>query len=162
MKKTLLFLFFLFQYSLIFSQTQWQPHPSRKVPEIEDCTIGDIAVARALPQPHIRYCPASAMALNNMFPGAGHFYYVHEYGHIFNGESEVDADLFAARQLANLSRGYYFINAMLSHLYNRSAMGEGYHPRYGTPAQRAERIRTGALAANNKLRLDAQSLLIYE
>ena len=162
MKKILNLLVLFGLFSKSSAQTQWQPSTYQKVPEIIDCTIGDIAVSRAFPQPHIRYCPANAVALNSMFPGAGHFYYVHEYGHILNGASEEIADLFAAQELATISGAFFYINAMLSHLYFRSSSGEGRAPGYGTPAERAERIRNGALNANSKLKLNPQSLLLYE
>ena len=151
-------------YSFVFatSQTQWQPPPSLRVPEIPDCSIGDIAVARAMPQPHIRFCPANAASINSMHPGAGHFYYVHEYGHIFGGPSEEQADAFAASELARLRGGIFFLNAMLSHLYYRAQMGEPGRPGYGTPSSRAARIRYAALQANNRLNVDEQTLLLYE
>jgi hypothetical protein len=70
MKLLLYLLIFCFSSLTIYAQTQWQPAPYQRVPEIADCSIGDIAVARLLPQPHIRYCPANAVATNNMFPGS--------------------------------------------------------------------------------------------
>jgi hypothetical protein len=163
MKKPLILFIFLFLFAFtVFSQMQWQPSPTVRVPEIADCTIGDIAVARISPQPHIRFCPDNAAAINAMFPGAGHFYYVHEYGHIVRGPSEASADNFAAQELARLPQGYVYINAMLSHLYYRSQKGEPSVPGYGTPAQRAARIASGALNGNSALKQDSQTLLLYE
>jgi hypothetical protein len=144
---------------LLNAQVQWAPNQYQRVPEVVDCTIGDIAVARSQPTPHIRYCPQAANQLNQLFPGAGHFYYVHEYGHILLSANEADADNFAATQLALLPGSYYFINAMVSHLYFRSRNGEPAVPGYGTPLERANRILQAALNANSKLSINSSGLL---
>jgi hypothetical protein len=122
---------------------QWQPQGNlANVPVIPDCnaTAGDIAVARA--PGVIYYCPTSADRINQLDPGAGHFYYVHEYGHIaLNSIDEPSADCWAVQQLLHAPNGATFIRAMLSHLARRAAAGEPSYPRYGTPAERATRIR---------------------
>jgi hypothetical protein len=41
-------------------------------------------------------------------------------------------------------------------------MGEPGRAGYGVPAERAARIRNGALNANKNLKLNPQTLLIYE
>jgi hypothetical protein len=143
------------------SQTMWQPSPQQQVPQIIDCSIGDVAAARFLPSPHIRYCPAAANALNQQFPGAGHFYFVHEYGHILRGSSEVEADNFATEELAVLNGGYYYINAVLRQLYYRDRMGDPGRPGYGTPLERAERIRNWAISANSSLQINSETGLLY-
>lgn len=159
--KSLIIIILLTNCLVLNAQIQWSPSPAQRVPEIADCSIGDIAVARAQPYPHIRYCPQAAAEVNSMFPGAGHFYYVHEYGHILVSSNEAEADRFAATQLALLPGSYYFINAMVSHLYYRARNGEIGRPGYGTPLERATRILDAALTANSNLAINTSGLL-YE
>ncbi len=160
--KTFILIIVFLKCGSLNAQVQWAPNQSQKVPEVIDCSIGDIAVARAQPYPHIRFCPQAAAEINSMFPGAGHFYYVHEYGHILVSPSEVAADQFAATQLAQLPGSYYYINAMVSHLYYRAQNGEGPHPGYGTPLERANRILAAAISANPNLAINSSTGLLYE
>ncbi len=157
--KYLILTIVLFKSIFLNGQVQWVPSQSQKVPEIVDCTIGDIAVARAQPIPHIRFCPQAAANTNRMFPGAGHFYYVHEYGHILVSSDEAEADRFAATQLALLRGSYYFINAMVSQLYYRGRNGDAGRPGYGTPLERANRILLAATQANPNLEISSSGLL---
>ncbi|MEA2325523.1 MAG: O-acetyl-ADP-ribose deacetylase [Thermoanaerobaculia bacterium] len=119
---------------------QWTPRGAlAKVPVVENCnaTGGDIAVAR--PGPMIIYCQARADQLNAQFPGAGHFYYVHEFGHVaLNTADEARADCWAAQQLRNVQNGRQVLDAALRHFVSRQ--NEPVHPRYGPMLQRAQRI----------------------
>ena len=131
---------------------QWAPSGNlRSVQVIPDCTRtgGDIAVARPGPPPVIFFCPQAAAATTSMHPGAEHFYYVHEFGHIAipNG-SEPDADCWAARQLASAPNGELYLRAAIGHFQSR---GAEYHPAYGTALERAQRIqRCAGMAAENR------------
>jgi hypothetical protein len=72
---------------------QWSPTgPLTNVPLVPNCqqTGGDIAVAGP---GVIFWCPLKAQQINSTVPDAGHFYFVHEYGHIALGtSSEPSAD----------------------------------------------------------------------
>lgn len=124
-------------------QAQWQPTgPLASIPVIPNCTMtgGDIAIAS--PQGVIFYCPMAADRINALDPGAGHFYYVHEYGHFaLNTMDEGAVDCWAAQQLKSVPNGQQVISAMINHLLRRQAAFEPPHPRYGSPGERAERIR---------------------
>lgn len=117
----------------------WRPTGAlARIPVIENCAVtgGDIAVAR--PDPAIYYCQRAANALNQRWPDVGHFYYVHEFGHHVVGSSEAEADCWAARELARLPDGQRYLQAAIRHFSDR---GSEFHPRYGTAADRANRIR---------------------
>ena len=78
-------------------------------------------------------------------PGAEHFYFVHEFGHIaLQTSDEAAADCWAAGQLANAPRGERYLRAAIEHFRRRP---DQQSRRYGTPAERAERIRSCAEAA---------------
>ena len=111
------------------------------VPVIRDCTEtgGDVAVSRLDP-PTVYLCPHVVALVRKKDPGAEHFYFVHEFGHIaLNTSDEAAADCWAARELAQARNGSRYLAAAIAHFRQRPA---DYSPRYGTPNQRAERIRT--------------------
>lgn len=131
------------------SLAQWAPPPpyDQLIRLVEDPTGsrtgGDIAIAiHDGLQPTIIYFPAAASRLNATFPGAGHFYFVHEYGHHILGSSdERMVDCWAASQLADAPNGQQYLQAAIAHF---EARGMEYHPRYGTMIERAARIRNCA------------------
>ena len=113
------------------------------VPVIRDCTEtgGDVAVSRLDP-PTVYLCPHVVALVRKKDPGAEHFYFVHEFGHIaLNTSDEAAADCWAARELAQARNGSRYLAAAIAHFRQRPA---DYSPRYGTPNQRAERIRSCA------------------
>jgi hypothetical protein len=119
---------------------QWAPSGAlAQVPVVENCaaTGGDIAVVR--PGPTIIYCQAAADQLNAQWPGAGHFYYVHEFGHIaLQTLDEARADCWAAQQLRSTPNGRQTLDAAIRHFVARQ--NEPIHPRYGPMLQRAQRV----------------------
>lgn len=119
---------------------QWTPSGYlANVPVRENCgmTGGDIAVAR--PGPVIWYCQAAANQINARYPGAGHFYYVHEFGHIaLKTADEARADCWAAEQLSHVSNGDYYLRAAVRHFIDRQY--EPVNPRYGPMLARANRV----------------------
>ncbi len=123
---------------------QWTPSGSlTQVPVVENCaaTGGDIAVAR--PGPVIFYCQSVADQLNAKWPGAGHFYYVHEFGHVaLNTADEPQADCWAAHELRNAPNGVQTLEAAIRHFIARQ--NEPVNPRYGPMLQRAERVASCA------------------
>jgi len=141
MLRSILFFSIAIKALLSVGFAQWEPSGIlRSIPVQENCraTGGDIAVALNIGSPVIYFCQATANALNNQHPGAGHFYYVHEFGHHALATSdERRVDCWAARELADAPNGDFYISAMLDHLQSR---GGEYHPRYGTMIERAERI----------------------
>lgn len=109
---------------------QWVPTGNlASIPVYADCrmTGGDIAVAT----PNgIFYCPEVVAKLEYYYPGVGHFYYVHEFGHYVMGSDELATDCWAAKQLA----GTCYIPVAIKHFSDR---GDEYHPRYGKMKDRA-------------------------
>ena len=128
------------------AQAQWRPTgPLAAVPVIRECdeTGGDIAVSRLDP-PTIYICPRVVELVRKSDPGAEHFYLVHEYGHIaLLTSDEAAADCWAARELAKAANGERYLAATIRHFRRR---GEDPSRRYGTPLERAERIRSCAEA----------------
>ncbi len=116
----------------------WRPTGMlASVPVVANCdaTRGDIAIAT--PQ-GIFYCPVVAARSNAIWPGVGHFYFVHEFGHIaLSTSDERAADRFAAQQLALVPGGDAFLRQAMRHFLQR---GVEFHPRYGTMRSRAENI----------------------
>ena len=125
---------------------QWKPRGAlAAVPVIRECdeTGGDIAVTRLDP-PTIYVCRRVVELLRKADPGAEHFYLVHEYGHIaLLTSDEAAADCWAARELARAPNGERYLAAAIRHFRRR---GEDPSRRYGTPLERAERIRSCAEA----------------
>jgi hypothetical protein len=128
-------------------QAQWVPSgPLASVLVVRDCTQtgGDVAVSRLDP-PTVYLCPQVVRLVRQKDPGAEHFYFVHEFGHIaMQTSDEAAADCWAAGELANAPHGERYLRAAIEHFRRRA---EQQSRRYGTPAERAERIRSCADAA---------------
>jgi hypothetical protein len=123
---------------------QWVPTGTlAAVPVVQDCneTGGDVAVSRLDP-PTIYICQAVVKLIRRKNPGAEHFYFVHEFGHVAQGTSdEAAADCWAAKELAKTPNGSRYLAAAIEHFRQRP---NEYSPRYGSPNERAERIRSCA------------------
>ena len=126
------------------AEAQWRPRGAlAAVPVIRECdeTGGDIAVTRLEP-PTIYLCPRVVELARKADPGVEHFFLVHEYGHVvLQSGDEAAADCWAARELAKAPNGERYLAAAIRHLRRR---GEDASRRYGTPVERAERIRACA------------------
>ena len=126
------------------AEAQWKPRgPLAAVPVVRDCdeTGGDIAVTRLEP-PTIYVCPRVVELARKSDPGVEHFYLVHEYGHVaLQTSDEIAVDCWAARELAKAPNGERYLAAAIRHFRRR---GEDPSRRYGTPTERAERIRACA------------------
>jgi hypothetical protein len=120
---------------------QWVPSgPLAAVPVVRDCdeTGGDVAVSRLDP-PTVYLCPQIVRLVRRDDPGAEHFYFVHEFGHIAMATSdEAAADCWAAKELADAPHGSRYLRAAIAHFRRRAPEPSR---RYGTPQERAERIR---------------------
>jgi hypothetical protein len=125
-------------------RAQWTPTgPLASVLVVRDCneTGGDVAVSRLDP-PTVYLCENVVRLIRRKDPGAEHFYFVHEFGHIALATSdEAAADCWAARELANAPHGGRYLRAAIDHFRRRP---DEYSRRYGTPNERAERIRSCA------------------
>ena len=123
---------------------QWVPRgPLAAVPVVQDCTqtAGDVAVSRLDP-PTVYLCQTVVRLVRQKDPGAEHFYFVHEFGHIaLQTSDEAAADCWAAGELANAPHGDRYLRAAIEHFRRRPDQPSR---RYGTPAERAERIRSCA------------------
>ena len=126
---------------------QWVPSgPLASVLVVQDCTQtgGDVAVSRLDP-PTVYLCQTVVRLVRQKDPGAEHFYFVHEFGHIaLQTSDESAADCWAAGELANAPHGERYLRAAIEHFRRRP---DPQSRRYGTPAERAERIRSCAEAA---------------
>jgi hypothetical protein len=126
------------------AHAQWVPTGSlAAVPVIRDCneTGGDVAVSRLDP-PTVYLCPTVVRLIRKTHPGAEHFYFVHEFGHLAQGTSdEAAADCWAAKELVKAPNGSRYLMAAIEHFRQRPTE---YSARYGTPQGRAERIRSCA------------------
>ncbi|MCE9658183.1 MAG: hypothetical protein K8R60_06450 [Burkholderiales bacterium] len=126
------------------AHAQWRPTGAlAAVPVIRECdeTGGDIAVSRLDP-PTIYVCPRVVELARKSDPGVEHFYLVHEYGHIALATAdEAAADCWAARELAKAPNGERYLSAAIRHFRRR---GDEASRRYGTPVERAERLRSCA------------------
>ncbi len=129
------------------AQAQWVPSgPLASVRVVQDCTqtAGDVAVSRLEP-PTVYLCPTVVRLVRQKDPGAEHFYFVHEFGHIaMQTSDEAAADCWAAGELANAPHGERYLRAAIEHFRRRP---DQQSRRYGTPAERAERIRSCAQEA---------------
>jgi len=123
------------------AHAQWVPTGAlAAVPVVKDCheTGGDVAVSRRNP-PAVYLCPIVIALIRKKNPGAEHFYFVHEFGHIAQDTpDEAAADCWAAKELAKAPHGGRYLRAVIELLRQRP---DEYSPRYGTPNERAERIR---------------------
>jgi len=126
------------------AQAQWVPSgPLAAVRVVEDCTQtgGDVAVSRLDP-PTVYLCRTVVRLVRQKDPGAEHFYFVHEFGHIaLQTSDEAAADCWAAAELARAPHGEHYLRAAIDHFRRRP---DQQSRRYGTPAERAERIRACA------------------
>jgi len=129
------------------ARAQWVPSgPLAAVLVVQDCTQtgGDVAVSRLDP-PTVYLCQTVVRLVRQKDPGAEHFYFVHEFGHIaLQTSDEAAADCWAAGELANAPHGERYLRAAIEHFRRRP---DQQSRRYGTPAERAERIRSCAQAA---------------
>ncbi len=132
---------------VVSAQAQWVPSgPLAAVLGVRDCTqtAGDVAVSRLDP-PAVYLCPHVVRLVRQKDPGAEHFYFVHEFGHIALATSdEAAADCWAARELAGALHGERYLRAAIDHFRRRPDQASR---RYGTPNERAERIRSCAVEA---------------
>ena len=123
---------------------QWVPTgPLAGVLVVQDCTqtAGDVAVSRLDP-PTVYLCPTVVRLVRQKDPGAEHFYFVHEFGHIaLQTSDEAAADCWAAHELAAAPHGERYLRAAIEHFRRRPDQPSR---RYGTPKERAERIRSCA------------------
>ncbi|MEO5844309.1 MAG: hypothetical protein ABIQ33_05660 [Caldimonas sp.] len=126
------------------ARAQWVPSgPLASVLVVRDCTQtgGDVAVSRLDP-PTVYLCQRVVRLVRQKDPGAEHFYFVHEFGHIALATSdEAVADCWAARELAGAPHGEHYLRAAIEHFRRRPDQASRL---YGTPDQRAERIRSCA------------------
>ncbi|HEY2558175.1 MAG TPA: hypothetical protein VGI48_00520 [Caldimonas sp.] len=120
---------------------QWRPTgPLASVLVVDDCneTGGDVMVSRLDP-PTIYVCPTVVRLVRKDHPGAEHFFLVHEFGHIaLQTSDEAAADCWAAHELVGVRHGRRSLDAAIA-LFR--ARGEDDSRRYGSPRERAERIR---------------------
>ena len=120
---------------------QWVPTGElAKVPIVRDCneTAGDVAATRLDP-PTIYLCPRVVSLVRKQYPGAEHFYLVHEFGHVAQDTAdEALADCWAAKALADAPNGGRYLMAVIELLQKRQ---NERSPRYGAPTERAERIK---------------------
>jgi len=123
------------------ADAQWVPSgPLADVLVVRDCTQtgGDVAVSRLDP-PTVYLCPTVVQLVRRSDPGAEHFYFVHEFGHIALATAdEAAADCWAAQALAHAPHGERYLRVAIEHFRRRPDVPSA---RYGTPRQRAERIR---------------------
>jgi hypothetical protein len=114
------------------------------VPVIRECdeTGGDIAVTRLEP-PTIYVCPRVVELARKADPGVEHFYLVHEYGTSPADGDEAAADCWAGARAGEGAERRALPGGGDPPLPRR---GEDPSRRYGTPLERAERIRSCAEA----------------
>lgn len=122
---------------------QWSPTGQMAmIPVYENCGIAGgrigIAVFPPLGPRTIYMCQSDINELNAYFPGAGHFFYVHEFGHqALTSANEPATDCWASEQLAFTNNGAYYLSAAIRFFYSR---GNEYHPSYGSGFDRARRL----------------------
>jgi len=126
------------------AHAQWLPRGDlAKVLVVHDCdeTGGDVAVSRLDP-PTVYVCDRVVRLIRARDPGAEQFYLVHEFGHVaLQTSSEPAADCWAARELVEAPNGIRTLRIAIAHFRSR---GDEPSARYGSPRERAERIRTCA------------------
>lgn len=125
------------------AHAQWVPKGSlAAVHVVDDCheTGGDVMVSRLDP-PTIYVCPSVIRRVRREHPGAEHFFYVHEFGHIaLQTSDEAAADCWAAKELAQAPNGRRFLDAAIALFRQRRDRSDEASVRYGAPGARAERI----------------------
>ncbi|HZW75771.1 MAG TPA: hypothetical protein VFF43_19640 [Caldimonas sp.] len=130
--------------SVADARAQWVPRGDlARVLVVHDCdeTGGDVAVSRLDP-PTVYVCDRVVGLIRAKEPGAEQFYLVHEFGHIaLQTTSESAADCWAARELVEAPNGGRFLRIAIAHF---RARGDEPSARYGSPRERAERIRSCA------------------
>jgi hypothetical protein len=128
---------------------QWRPTGRlASVLVVDDCneTGGDVMVSRLDP-PTIYVCPTVVSLVRKEHPGAEHFFLIHEFGHIaLQTTDEAAADCWAAHELAGVRNGRRAIDAAIA-LFRARADDDSR--RYGSPRERAERIRRCAEEAQS-------------
>jgi hypothetical protein len=98
-----------------------------------------------LDPPTVYVCPAVVRLVRKDYPGAERFFLVHEFGHIaLQTSDEAAADCWAAHELVGVRNGRRSLDAAIA-LFR--ARGEDDSRRYGSPRERAERIRRCAAEA---------------
>ena len=126
------------------ARAQWVPRGDlARVLVVHDCdeTGGDVAVSRLDP-PTVYVCDRVVRLIRAKEPGAEQFYLVHEFGHIvLQTSSESAADCWAARELVEAPNGSRYLRIAIAHF---RARGDEPSARYGSPRERAERIRSCA------------------
>lgn len=156
MQSPFLYLVVLFIISPIALKAQdfWKPGEF-EVAEVPDCNIFDIAISRYDLYKEIRYCPEKFNQLDRQYPMAGHFYYVHEYGHIIlETHDEQEVDSWVCAQLLKTNNGYRVINAFLRHLQDRCLVSEPALQGHGTTCERFDRLVAKCLEINPYLCYD--------
>ena len=130
--------------TLIDAHAQWVPHGDlAKVLVVHECdeTGGDVAVSRLDP-PTVYVCDRVVRLVRARDPGAEQFYFVHEFGHIaLQTSSESAVDCWAAGELVAAPNGRRLLRIAIAHF---RARGDEPSARYGSPRERAERIRSCA------------------
>ena len=126
------------------ARAQWVPRGDlAKVLVVHECdeTGGDVAVSRLDP-PTVYVCDRVVRLVRAKDPGAEQFYFVHEFGHIaLQTSNESAADCWAARELVAASNGSRILRIAIAHFRSR---GDEPSARFGSPHDRAERIRSCA------------------
>jgi hypothetical protein len=103
-----------------------------------------VMVSRLDP-PTVYTCPTVVRVVRQQYPGAEHFFLVHEYGHVaLQTSDEAMADCWAAHELATVKGGRRVLDAAIA-LFR--ARADDSSRRYGSPQDRAERIRRCAAEA---------------
>ena len=138
------------------AHAQWVPSgPLAAVLVVQDCTqtAGDVAVSRLDP-PTVYLCQTVVRLVRQKDPGAEHFYFVHEFGHIaLQTSDEAAADCWAAGELANAPHGERYLRAAIEHFRRRPDSRAGATERRSSARSEsgAARKRPGrrSLAAHN-------------
>ena len=127
--------------------SQWRPAGSlASVLVVDSCdeTGGDVMVSRLDP-PTIYACPTVVKLVRKQYPGAEQFFFVHEFGHVaLQTSDEATVDCWAAHELATVKGGRRALDAAIA-LFR--ARADDPSRRYGSPQDRAERIRRCAAEA---------------
>jgi len=117
----------------------WRPYGALlDVVVVPDCDKTAGAAAIADPERRIYYCPTRVDYINRRAPGAGHFFFVHEFGHIaLDSGDEREVDCWAAREFRKVADGAYYIEAA-ARFFMRFPRPDD---KYGSGKERALRLR---------------------